>query len=202
MQLISFEFTDRYSHPFFLLMKHDSLSKRFGRDWHNWHHGHLLASPASSSHQPLLLQKVSLVANKPKDVIEKCKIEKSVLTRDFAIWPLENSQPSKVYNFTLKLHVLCKGGSSASPSRGTSTTTTGSIQRMVTLWWGLSTRTPNTSCYCRRLMARIKPIEGTRSLTTRTGKTSTTKCTTKLSKRSKKHLKEVIIVQMCQLLYQ
>ena len=63
-------------HPLFLLMKHDSLSKRFGRDWHNWHHGHLLASPASSSHQPLLLQKVSLVIIKPKDVIEECKIEK------------------------------------------------------------------------------------------------------------------------------
>ena len=188
MQLISFEFTDRYSHPFFFLMHHDSLSKRFGRDWHNWHHGHLLASPACSSHRPypLLLQKVSLVAIKPKDVVEKCKIEKSVLTHDIAIWPLENSQPSKVYNFTLKLHVLCKGGFSASLSRGTSSETTGSTQRVKMFWWRLSTETPSTSCYCRRLMARIKPIEGTRSLTTRTGKTSTTKCTTKLSKRSEK----------------
>ena len=87
MQLISFEFTDRYSHPLFLLMNHDSLSKRFGRDWHNCHHGHLLASPASSSHMPsfLLVQKVSLVIIKPKDVIEEGEIEKSVLTHDIAI---------------------------------------------------------------------------------------------------------------------
>ena len=66
-------------------MKHDNLSKRFGRDWHNCYHGHLLASPACSSHHPLLLQKVNLVIIKPKDVIEEFKIEKSVLTHDFAI---------------------------------------------------------------------------------------------------------------------
>ena len=147
--------------------------KRFRRDWHNWHHGHLLASPASSSHRPspLLLQKVSIVTIKPKDVIEECKIGKSVLTQDFVIWPLENSQPSKVYNFTLKLHVLCKGGFSASLSRGASSETTGSIQRVEMFWWRLSTKM--TSISSRRLVARIKLLEGTRSLTTRTGKTST-----------------------------
>ena len=68
-------------------MKHDSLSKRFGRDWHNYHHGHLLASPACSSHRPypLLLQKVSLVIIQPKDAIEECEIDKSNLTHDIAI---------------------------------------------------------------------------------------------------------------------
>ena len=58
--------------------------KRFGRDRHNWHHCHLLASPPCSSHRPspLLLQKVSLLAFKPKDVMEEFEIKKSVLTRD------------------------------------------------------------------------------------------------------------------------
>ena len=174
--------------------------KRFGRDWHNWHHRHLLASPASSSHRPypLLLQKVSLVIIKPKDAIEEGEIEKSVLTHDFAIWPLENSQPSKVYNFTLKLHVLCKGGFSASLSRGTSSETTGSTQRVKMFWWRLSTKMKSTCS--RRLVARIKQIKGTRSVTT--VRLSSTICTTKLSNRSKKHLKEVIIVQLYQLLYQ
>ena len=58
-----------------------TLSKRFGRDWHNCHHGHLLASPACSSLLPfpLLLQKVSLVVIKPRDAIEEGEIEKSVM---------------------------------------------------------------------------------------------------------------------------
>ena len=48
----------------------------------------------------------------------------------------------------------------------------------------------------RRLVARIKQLQGS-SRTTRTGRTSTIKCTTKLSKRSKEHLLERRSLSRC-----
>ena len=67
--------------------------------------------------------------------------------------------------------ILCKGGSSAEPSRTTSTKITGSTRRTgTTLWWRLSTRTPSTSS--RRLAGRM----------------SMTKCTVKWKKVLKKQL--------------
>ena len=99
--------------------------KRFGKICLKCHQDYWPGSSACSSHRPYpgLLQKVSLVFIKPEDLKEECKIEKSVLTHDIAIWPLENSHHSSYFVFFLQhvsritfvfyFAIFCKGATTA-----------------------------------------------------------------------------------------